>query len=147
MDIKETIAEAHGTAVEKGFWKENWNLGEKLMLITTELGEGLEADRTGKYANREQYDLDIQTAWQLFNEVATGEDHFGTGESKNYDDYSKATIQSFEKNIKDSLEDELADATIRLFDLAGKMNVDLAYHIRKKMDYNKTRDKLHGKKY
>ena len=127
MHINETIAAAHKTAKEKGFWdKENWNLGEKLMLITSELGEALEADRTGKKANIDQFNNFL-----ISNGKYTSEEF----------------VNSFKANIKDSVEDEMADAIIRLFDLAGKMNIDLEYHIKHKMNYNSTRDKLHGKRY
>lgn len=139
MEIKDAIAEAHNTAVEKGFWKEDWNLGEKLMLITSELGEALEAVRTGKEVNRAQFDLETQEAWENFSTKSTT--------PITLEEYSNVFVESFKKNIKDSFEDELADAAIRLFDLAGKMNVDLDFHIRKKMDYNKTRERLHGKKF
>jgi len=139
MEIKDAIAEAHKTAVEKGFWKTDWNLGEKLMLITSELGEALEAVRTGKEINRTQFDLEIQEAWENFSTKSATPITF--------EEYTSKFVKSFENNIKDSFEDEMADAAIRLFDLAGKMNVDLDYHIRKKMDYNKTRAILHGKKF
>jgi len=129
MGINETAVEAHRIAKEKGFWdKPSWNLGEKLMLITSELGEALEADRKNHYS-----------ASDKFNDVL--------------DEYvcvpipQETYVNAFTSNIKDSFEDELADAVIRLFDLAGKMNVDLEYHIKHKMRYNATRDKLHGKKY
>lgn len=129
MHINETIAAAHKTATEKGFWdKPNWNLGEKLMLITSELGEALEADRTGIKANREEFDK------------------FLSGNGNSIPD-EESYVTNFKSHIKDSFEDEMADAVIRLFDLAGKMNIDLEYHIRHKMKFNSTRDKLHGKKY
>lgn len=124
MHINETIRTAHTIAKKKGFWKKKWNLGEKLMLITSELGEALEADRTGRWANK-----------PAFNQAIS--------DKKTQRAYTKA----FQKHIKDTVEDEMADAVIRLFDLAGKMNIDLEYHIHYKMQFNSTRDKLHGKKY
>jgi NTP pyrophosphatase (non-canonical NTP hydrolase) len=134
MKINEAIAESHNTAKEKGFWdKPNWNIGEKLMLITSELGEALEADRKDQYA-----DVDN------FNKGLTNE----LGQVPLFqDDADEKFVKSFETNLKDKFEDELADATIRLFDLAGKMNIDLEYFMMMKMKYNKTRARLHGKKY
>jgi len=126
MHINEAIAEAHNTAVTKGFWDKEWNLGEKLMLVTSELGEALEADRTDKYANKEKFNQFLHNT-ETFTE--------------------EGYVAAFKENLKDSFEDEMADAIIRLFDLAGKMNVDLEYHIRHKMNFNATRNKLHGKKY
>ena len=48
---------------------------------------------------------------------------------------------------KDTFEDELADVAIRLFDLCGSEGIDLEYQIKKKMEYNETRPKKHGKKF
>ena len=53
MDItteKRTINEwadvCHAIATEKGFWDQDRNIGEALMLIVTELAEAMEAHRT-----------------------------------------------------------------------------------------------------
>ena len=46
-----------------------------------------------------------------------------------------------------SLEVELADAVIRIMDFAGLRGLDFAGAIRAKMEYNKTRDYKHGKKF
>ena len=42
---------------------------------------------------------------------------------------------------------ELADATIRIFDLAGTLGVDLEHIIMKKMDVNRERPPIHGRKF
>jgi NTP pyrophosphatase (non-canonical NTP hydrolase) len=39
---------------------------------------------------------------------------------------------------------ELADAIIRILDLAGALNISLEYCIESKMEYNKTRPHRHG---
>jgi NTP pyrophosphatase (non-canonical NTP hydrolase) len=49
--------------------------------------------------------------------------------------------------VKDTFEDELADAAIRIFDLAHSKGIDLQKHIEAKMRYNATREHMHGKKY
>ena len=54
---------------------------------------------------------------------------------------------NFQDYIKDSFEDEIADAVIRLFDLTEGFGIDLEKHIRMKLNYNKTRPYKHGKKY
>jgi NTP pyrophosphatase (non-canonical NTP hydrolase) len=41
---------------------------------------------------------------------------------------------------------ELADAVIRILDLAEGLNIDLAKLIRIKLEYNKTRELMHGKR-
>jgi len=48
---------------------------------------------------------------------------------------------------KDTYSDEIADVAIRLFDLCGAENIDLEWQISKKMSYNKTRPKKHGKEF
>ena len=54
---------------------------------------------------------------------------------------------SFESCIKDTFEDELADSLIRILDLCAAKNIDIDTHVKLKMEYNKGREKLHGKKY
>ena len=56
-------------------------------------------------------------------------------------------LESFEKNVKDTLEDEMADTIIRALDFCGANNIDIDWHIEKKLQYNATRPKMHGKKY
>lgn len=53
----------------------------------------------------------------------------------------------FESHYKDTFEDEIADAIIRLLDLSAGLEIDIERHIQKKIEYNKTRERLHGKKY
>jgi NTP pyrophosphatase (non-canonical NTP hydrolase) len=55
--------------------------------------------------------------------------------------------EAFEHCIKDSFEDEIADAVIRLLDLAAGLNINLEQHIEAKLAYNRTRKRFHGKKY
>ena len=102
----------------KGFWDNERNVGELLMLITSELGEAMEAHRKGKFANGHL----MATSYATWKEW-------------------------FEKHYKDTFEDELADVFIRLFDLIGFMNINIDRHIELKMKYNESRDKLHGKQF
>ena len=108
----------------KGFRDREFNVGEVLMLITSELGEALEATRKEDWANREGFEL------------ATSEPHT-----------PEHWEAQFKAHIKDSFEDELADSFIRLLDLAERSGVDLAWHVEQKMKYNATRPRLHGKAY
>lgn len=124
MNIKETAQQIHQNAREKGFWDKERNFGELLMLVTSELAEALEADRKDRRA-------DVKG----FNEVM--EKVKGT-------DFEADAFRFF---IKDTVEDEIADAVIRLFDLAKGRGMDLEWHIRMKIEFNKTRERLHGKKY
>jgi len=45
LSLKEWCDLCHGIAKEKGFWDKERNIGEALMLIVTELAEGMEAHR------------------------------------------------------------------------------------------------------
>lgn len=148
MTITEIIKQAHDNAVEKGFYscycteckkysncdseyrepagscddaECDKNIGELLMLIVSELGEALEAHRKNNFT-----DIKLFEYCQLNN-----------GEfSINFVDY-----------IKDTFEDELADAVIRICDMCGYLGIDLEKHIELKMKYNATREYKHGKKY
>lgn len=124
MNIKDIAKEIHQTACEKGFWDEQRNVGELLMLVTSELSEALEADRKGRFAKIEDY--------KKFHDKP---------------EYEPLIKDAFQHFIKDTFEDEIADAVIRLFDLAEGMGIDLETHIMLKLAYNKTRERLHGKKY
>lgn len=86
MNHLQLAKEIHENAVNKGFWEMDSNQDEKIMLIITELSEAVESHRKDQWANREEFH--------------TNESH----------------PDSFQKNIKDSVEDELADAYIRCLD-------------------------------
>jgi NTP pyrophosphatase (non-canonical NTP hydrolase) len=103
---------------EKGFWDKERNVGEMLMLITSELGEAMEAHRKNRFAIRSEINpqKDIEPV-------------------------------KFEHLIKDTFEDEIADAIIRLLDMCGGLKIDIEWHIIQKLRYNATRPRLHGKQY
>lgn len=128
MNIQKYIEEAHANAVEKGFYDcpecggvgesfspnhlgaciscngtgidPNKNIGELLMLIVSELGEALEAHRCGRFAKMEIVESNTFGEWDC--------------------------IPDFEKYIKDTFEDEIADVFIRLFDLCGYLGIELS---------------------
>ena len=120
--IQELQNKIHNNAVKKGFWEEPINLGEKMMLIVTEIAEMCEAHRKGR---RMDYSLKAVIGW-------VGDDDFKL---------------SFEKHVKDTLEDEMADAMIRLLDMAKKLDIPIEDHILAKIRYNSLRPYKHGKQY
>jgi NTP pyrophosphatase (non-canonical NTP hydrolase) len=128
MEVKQIMKEIHENNVIKGFWedKETKNVGEVLMLCVSELSEALEAHRKNKFANIKSFEMEKR--YQVH------------GDKLNFE-------QSFQSHIKDSFEDEIADTVIRLFDLSEGFGIDLEWHIRQKIDYNKTRPFKHNKKY
>ena len=132
--MKEIITKAHSMAREKGFWDSERNQPELLMLIVSELAEALEALRKNHHADKKVVvDLvhDIEMS-KIDEEFSFSNEDF------------KAV---FEKNIKSSFQDEIADVAIRLFDLCGGLNIDLEKHIELKMKYNSLRGYKHGKAF
>jgi len=93
-NYEEYVRRAYLTAVRHGFHDEELPLCHFLMLVITEVCEMVEADSMGRRANVDKFkDAVSQEEWNLL----------------------------FEENIKDTVEDEMADVCIRLFDLAGLM--------------------------
>ena len=99
---------------------------QKIALVHTELSEATEADRKNRRADLAGLESDI-----IFNS-----DHM-----------PEAFIESFETLVKDTLEDELADALIRILDIAGAYQIDIKSHVEYKIKYNNTRIHKHGKLY
>ena len=89
-DFNELAELAYSNAERKGFLINNPSGAFHISLVATELCEAIQADRTGKRANRKRFEKQmalckgkLQTAW-------------------------------FEIYIKDTVEDELADAVLRI---------------------------------
>ena len=100
---------AYKTACEHGFHDEELSNEHCLMLVITELSEAIEADRKGKYfKGRIKFERDFNLYSKLVEENVR---------------YRNA----FEKHIKDTVGDELADSVIRLLDLAGLRGINLEF--------------------
>lgn len=167
--------ECYMIACDHGWHDEKLSERHFLCLVISELMEAVEADRKDNHAILEAFE-------------------------------DSRSVEDFEYYIKDTVEDELADAAIRILDLAGEvdddigelfersakgftdvidvdfikehkftetiltivedltqlgydsalyelflladvLNFDLMEHIKLKMEYNRTRERLHGKKY
>lgn len=106
-DLNELRDRAYKTACEHGFHEEELSDMHLLMLAITELSEAVEADRKGRqgevvhYKNLSQESVERTGNSEYFNKVL------------------------FSRCIKDSVGDELADAAIRLLDLAGLRNIEV----------------------
>ena len=94
MNYNELAKQAHDNALKHGWWEKHLSNEHCLMLVITEVAEAVEADRERRKA-------DIQA----FNRMANKQ-------------------IAFERYIKNTKEDELADIAIRLFDLAGALGLD-----------------------
>lgn len=89
--LQEFIVRAYETSCNHGFHDVERSDEHWLMLVLSEIGEMVEADRKNRRANREGFEKCVGIA---------------------YDD-------RFKDYVKDTLEDELADVCIRLFDFCG----------------------------
>jgi len=138
--LKDTIVEANR---KNGFWElhdraievheENankWTQGvlqaydaQKLCLVHSEVSEALEAMRKSKYSN--------PSAKGILSQLEEG---------------SGEWIDAFKENVKDTVEDEIADSIIRLLDFCGGHGIDIEFHIKNKLMYNATRGNKHGGK-
>jgi len=126
--INELAKEVYENAKSKGWYNNGGgtNIGEKIALIHSELSEALEADRKNRYAKVSELEGTL-----------------------NWGDNSPASFKlSFERTIKDTFQDEIADVVIRCFDMSVHLGFDLEKHIEAKMRYNSLRPQMHGgKKY
>lgn len=95
---------AYQCACAHGFHDEELSDEHFLMLVITELAEAVEADRQNKRSNYPSFKAGIN-----FQAVTTDE----------------MWKEAFEAYLKNTVEDELADAVIRLLDLAGYRKFDL----------------------
>lgn len=103
MNLNELRDKAYKCAVTHGWHEEEYSNEHFLCLVISELMEAVEADRSEKHTNRDIFEYYMK--------------------QRRRDD--EEFMYAFKHDIKDSVEDELADACIRLLDLAGLRSVDL----------------------
>lgn len=106
MDLNALRDRAYKTACEHGFHDTELSNEHCLCLVISELMEAVVADRKGKRSKISTFNMDYNRYPALVNE-------------------EKRFICAFEKHIKDSVEDDLCDAVIRLLDLAGLCSIDI----------------------
>lgn len=94
VDLNRLATQAHENAVKHGWWEKERNNQHHLMLVIAEIAEAVEADRDKKHARLSEYRD------------------------------AKDKERAFRRFIKDSVEDELADVAIYLFDIAGKLGIN-----------------------
>ena len=129
ININEQCEKQHRNMLRKGF--DGKDFARDLMLIVSELSEALEADRRGKDANK----LPEDTAKALLLRI--GDSYIDNEKWKSV----------FEGYLKDTIQDEIADALLRIMDLCGRYNIDIDTHVAIKSYYNSLRKQKHGKKY
>lgn len=103
MNLNKLRYKAYKCAVAHGWHDENLSDEHFLCLVISELMEAVEADRKGMHANRANFEYYMKQRKRDDGEF----------------------MYAFKQDIKDSVEDELADACIRMLDLAGLRGYDL----------------------
>lgn len=98
MNLNELRDEAYSIAKANGWHEEEHSDSHWLMLIITEIAEAVQADRKNLHADVE--------AFKKYEEII---------------DFK----ENFERQIKNTAEDELCDVVIRCLDLAGLRRFDL----------------------
>lgn len=138
--------EIHANAKEKGFYDNPKEIGTLLMLVVSELGEALEADRVGSFCDFSEYEKYRKNAFEFKHKQETDVKFMPRSPYliRSSEDIEKT---AFDLYIKNSFEDELADVIIRTLDICGYLKIDIERSVLAKIKYNKTRDKLHAKRY
>lgn len=103
VNLNELRDKAYQCALVHGWHEDNLSDEHFLCLVISELMEAVEADRKGMHADYEPFKY-------YMNKKSRSDDEF---------------IYAFGNVIKDTVCDELADACIRMLDLAGLRNIDL----------------------
>ena len=122
MEINQLIKEAHDNAVNKGFHLDDDEMRNKFKFRSTDYEHFC---RLAMIKDLALIVTEISEAIEAIRE-------------NRFTDYHKI-------NFKETFEEEIADAVIRIADLCGQYNIDLEYFIKEKMEYNKTRPNMHGK--
>ena len=101
--VQELIKRAYSIAATHGFHEVDRSNAHFLMLVVSEIGEMVEADRKSRRA--------------MYDAVEYCEKHADETSDVSWGRY-------FERDVKDTLEDELADVVIRIFDFLGTRHIE-----------------------
>lgn len=102
--LEQWISGSYSCACNHGFHDMELSRKHFLMLVMTEVSEAVEADRKGLHADLYKFDRIMKYA----------------------DGGDKSFCDVFMNFVKDSVEDELADVCIRLFDYCGAFGIELS---------------------
>lgn len=176
MEYKEFADKAHKNAKKKGFWDETLSKDHYQMLIVTEIAEIIEADRKGEHADVEAFHKQAKHRpyIEAFEQCIknTVEDEMADVAIRLADlagaleiDYDKVNVLECSWPFKhrtmtetafilvcalcsvERLESRVLYCLVFLFEWAEHLNIDLWFFIERKMIYNDSRPRLHGKKY
>lgn len=112
LNYNQLAAEVHANSLKHGWWEDKPSTEHFFTLVVCELAEAVEADREGSRCDRKLFASTLCTFVEPYRH--------------NSERYEKKWNSAFEQCIKDTVEDELADAAIRLLDIAGAYNWDFS---------------------
>lgn len=152
--LNELAAEIHKIAADHGFWEQERNMGEMLMLMTSELAEALEEHRSGRPNVYHAINVAPDTA--MTSEVAAilaklrdnAEVAALGGEAVadvTEDDHQVLVGAGIAK--PEGVAVELVDCIIRVLDTLHSLNVNIDEIVAQKMLYNASRPHKHGRAY
>ena len=104
INLEDLKNEAFQNAVKHGWYDDPMSFHAEMMLIVTELGEVVNADRKERWACRDMFEKNIETP------------------QEDSDGHWKFCYETF---IKDTVEDELADCFIRILSFCGNRNINI----------------------
>ena len=108
MNLNELKDKAYKCSIAHGWHEEEHSDEHLLCLIISELMEAVQADRKGQRANVAMF-----KEWQ------------GNSLPLSQETQTRRFKEDYEEYIKGSVEEELADACIRLFDIAGLRKIEI----------------------
>lgn len=104
-NLNDLAKQIHENAKAKGFYDEPRNTGELFMLMVSELGEALDADRKGKRCRIRNFEKWMEQ---------TADHNFAN---------------NFEVDIKGTFEEEIADVAIRILDYCAFSNIVISHDL------------------
>ena len=142
--IASLIKQAYENSSAHGFWDASETpetIPTKLMLIVSEISEALES-----YRDPRSDDLVKVPASVIDMILGNAFAPEGSPEAERRLQGMHALMEIYEKwSAKPrGFDIELADALIRIFDLAGAKGIDLDAALTRKHEYNKGRERMHG---
>lgn len=126
VEIRKVQQQCYKTAKEHGFHEDEVNVDQKLLLTVGELIEAQNEIRSGHIPQEVYF-------------------HGGTSVREGIRPLPCHLVEAGAK--PEGFGIELADAVIRIFDLAEALGIDLQTQIELKMNYNEGRPYKHGKKF
>lgn len=149
LSINQLIEDSYNNSYDHGFWNgpEQDNIPTKIALLHSEASEALESFRDPDSDKMVKVPESVVAALLEPNFYADRSEGSIAVETKRAEAMAEIGILYEKWKAKPKGFDiELADALIRIFDLAGRKDIDLNAALARKMEYNKGREHMHGRR-